>query len=178
MSSHSNNRPIDKIEEQIIVLNEKVKYLENIVEKQSNQISAQNNALYSLVGGLFSQSTQGKTIASYLELLLDNFTQENKEYYERDELNHYNKWSIWPTTRQGDEHEQRIEQLETKLNTILDIIQEEEQEENSTQEEIETHTAICYSIVSDDDSSLPDLIEISSNITDDIDDYLDEGFGY
>jgi tetrahydromethanopterin S-methyltransferase subunit G len=178
MSSNLQNTSINEIEEQITLLNEKVKCLENIVERQSKQINAQNNILYSLVGGLFSQSTQGKTIASYLELLLDNFTQEDKEYYERTELNQYNKWSIWPTTRQGDEHEERIEQLETKLNTILEIIQEEEQEENNTQEEIETHNAICYSIVSDDDTSLPDLIEISSNITDEIDDYLDEGFGY
>ena len=72
--------------------------------------------------------------------------------------------------KKGDENEKRIEQLETKLNTILEIIQEETSEPQENEEDIQTD--ICYSVVSDH-SSIPYLIECSetvSNMTDELED--------
>lgn len=172
MSNNLQPKTINEMETQMLILNEKVTHLENMLEKQSKQITNQNHVIYCLIGGLFNPSTQGKTIASHLELLFEDFTREDKEYYLRNEFNQYNKWDILPTTRQGDENEKRIEQLETKLNTILEIIQEEEL---TAQEGIELQEDVRHSIVSDD-SSVPSLMENSetnSIMTDEIDDNYD-----
>jgi hypothetical protein len=181
MSTNMQNTFVNEMEQQLLLLSEKVTHMENIIEKQSKQIKSQNHVLYCLIGGLFNQTTQGNTIASHLELLFDDFTQEDKEYYSRDEFNQFDKWSVWPTTRQGDENEQRIEQLETKLNTILEIIHEEEEEVSEYEEPeecegIELQECVQHSVVSND-SSIPDLIENSETssvitMTDDTDDDL------
>jgi hypothetical protein len=104
------------------------RYLEKKVETQSKKIEEQETAIqkltekldgvqavvYQLIGGLFNHETQGDVLEEYIKCL---FTEPTKEYTE-DELSEKNKVAIFPTTRQGDYVETKIEQLERKIDLL------------------------------------------------------------
>jgi hypothetical protein len=92
-----------------------------ILEKQSTHIErleknleGVRNVVYQLVGGLYNQRTQNGQIQSHLEHLFKN--DESEEEYVTKGGNTSN---IWPTTRQGDKHEQRLNSLEESVQNML-----------------------------------------------------------
>ena len=171
MSSNSLNMFENEMcimKEQLLLITNKVKHMEKVIETQREKIEQNNIVIYNLINGLFNHSNQSRTIIEYTEMIFGELSEEEKEPHVS--LTNQNKWNNYPTTRQGDENEKRIEQLETKLNTILEIIQEETSEPQENEEDIQTD--ICYSVVSDH-SSIPYLIECSetvSNMTDELED--------
>ena len=105
--------------------------LEAKVEEQATQIAAlqsklenTNYVVYNLLGGLFCQRTQGLPLRDHLDILHGKMEigsmeigstsdKEQKKFME--ELSSKSKWTIWPTTRQGDSNEARIGALEALL---------------------------------------------------------------
>ena len=92
--------------------------LEPIVPKQiefesriydlETKLSAAQETIFQLLGGLFNQETQNQTLDNHMKFLYAGRTLTDEEIEE----------SRWPTTRQGDENAERIEQLE-KDNALL-----------------------------------------------------------
>lgn len=85
--------------------------LRNELEKTKSALDAAQQSIYQLIGGLYNPKTQGKTLEKDINVLLGNhvdtvITGESK----------------WPTTRQGDANEKRIEELEKKVEASQQVI--------------------------------------------------------
>ena len=166
---------INEMREQLLLLTNKVQLMERVIEKQAEKLENNNRVICSLVNGLFNHSNQIGTITEYTEMIFGELSEEEKEEYEN--LPDNNRWGNYPTTRQGDEHEQRIETLEAKLNNILEIIEEEESSQYSNRvypEQVYPENT-NYSVVSGN-SLISQMIEgndASSIMTDEIEDDFD-----
>ena len=108
------------------------RYLENKVEQQAAQLEQQaadiralteklegvHSVVYQLVGGLYCQHSQVQAMTSHLnDLFPEDYTNRSR-FEEPDD----SKWSIWPTTRQGDNCERRISELEKDLESAIAAI--------------------------------------------------------
>jgi len=132
-----NKNPVKRTLMNIHQVVENGRHLENLIEQQNEKIREQQatiqnltsevegikNIIYQLVGGLFNEKTQGKIIDNHLSMIS---MQVHKPYEEGDsnDLQDESKWSIWPTTRQGDDCEKRIEELER----IVEQLKNEDQD--------------------------------------------------
>jgi hypothetical protein len=88
---------------------------ETKIENQSAKLERAIYAIYQLHGGLYSQNTQCYTITYNNALLYGEPLPESPLILE-DLLREDN----WPTTRQGDKHELRIQQLEETIKQLED----------------------------------------------------------
>ncbi len=139
--------------------NDEIKNLREIIDKQSKTIEGIHHCIYQLVGGLYCQSTQAKMIDQHLEVL----------GFENCDINSKNTHpsGIWPTTRQGDSNQKRIEELENTIREMLlypgqaritPIFNDDQQDDYLLMRKHEN------SLMNDDDSisthsSMPDLVE-------------------
>lgn len=89
------------------LLEKKVEEQDTKIKKLEEKLEGVHGAVYCLISGLFNQRLQGSTIHGYLEQLFPN---EYKRPYESEK--EVSKWDMWPTTRQGDCNEARLERLE------------------------------------------------------------------
>lgn len=117
--------PIKETKMNIHQIVDNCRYLEGIVEAQQKQIEAQQKQIeeltritsrvegevYQLFGGLFNQTTQRGTLNLHIKMLGVDINEDVS-------VPNTSKWDNWPTTRQGDENERRIEELEKKLATV------------------------------------------------------------
>jgi hypothetical protein len=87
--------------------------LRDIIAEQDAKLERAMFAIYQLHGGLFNQTTQAHMINENNAIL---FCKE-KPIHPVDPVN------IWPTTRQGDEHEERISKLEKTIDLLQKKIQ-------------------------------------------------------
>lgn len=79
------------------------------LEQKINRVE---DVVYQLVGGLFNQKTQSNMIESHLCSL-------NGTKYTG---NHVDEDTIWPTTRQGDQHEEEIKLLKHQVSKLEDTV--------------------------------------------------------
>jgi len=86
--------------------------LRDMVIVQRKQLDRALYAIYQLHGGLYNQSTQSHILERSNALLHGSSLPETP-------LGEYN---IWPTTRQGDAHEKRIQQLEQTISALEEKI--------------------------------------------------------
>lgn len=100
--------------------------LELLIEKQEQKIKQQDKdfnelwtkvedlhtVVYQLIGGLYCQKTQVGEINRNLELL--GFIKDGRNKIDE------HRWTFWPTTRQGDENERRLDELEKVVNKMVD----------------------------------------------------------
>jgi len=80
--------------------------LRKMVENHAEEIERFKSVIYQLVGGLFNQKTQKCIMKSHINELFGTSNDDTDDKEEKAED------YIWPTTRQGDEHEERIRKLE------------------------------------------------------------------
>jgi hypothetical protein len=120
-----NNNPINKTLMNIHQVVENGRHLENLIEEQAKTIEKQADAIkdlseklegvqaviYQLLGGLFHQEDQRHCARDYVSVLYTGEMRPRSRFEDRDD----SKWEQWPTTRQGDECEKRIEALEKML---------------------------------------------------------------
>lgn len=92
------------------LLEERVEKQEEIIKYQSEKILKIENVVNQLLGGLYNQSTQKNILHQHLTHLLDSPVCWSPESNIKQ-----SPWTIWPTTRQGDASEKRIEELEKVL---------------------------------------------------------------
>lgn len=96
---------------------ENCRLLEKKVEEQDAQIKNLERKLdnvqqvvLQLVGNLFNQRTQGKTIDDYISILFPGEPIYKNSF---ETVEEESKWENWATTRQGDANEERIAKLES-----------------------------------------------------------------
>jgi len=102
---------------------ENCRFLEKKVEEQAEtikelekKVEGIHNVVFNLLGGLFNQTTQSLTLEEHLDHLFPNSISKCSEYKNTSE------WGFWPTTRQGDNNERRIEELEKKFTDAIDTL--------------------------------------------------------
>jgi hypothetical protein len=84
--------------------------LRKMVESYANEIERCKGVVYQLVGGLFNHKNQNSIMNSHINELFGTSNEDNKEEKAQE--------SIWPTTRQSDEHEERIRKLEETVQKL------------------------------------------------------------
>ena len=105
---------LSQVVENARLLEERVTKQEEIIEYQATKIEKIENVVYQLLGGLFNQSTQSEVLNQNLNNLLD----DNEVCWSPTNGDSKSKWAIWPTTRQGDDSEVRIQKLENELKQV------------------------------------------------------------
>jgi hypothetical protein len=176
-----NNHPVPQTMMNIHQVVENGRHLENLIEKQNKKLEEQeltikklesklegiHAVVYQLIGGLFNQGNQREIIEEHTKCLFPETTQE----YTEDALPEKSIWEIYPTTRQGDECERRVEALEQTIRDMLSYDcpepQEHHYEENYEEAELLHRCNVNY-IYNDNaslstHSSMPDLIECGSD---------------
>jgi hypothetical protein len=114
-----------QIVENCRLLEKKVEEQEEKIKKLEAKLEGVHTVVYQLLGGLFNQREQGYILDKHLAYLFSETLPQS--------LMETSKWGIWPTTRQGDENERRIERLEAALMPQLatfDLSDEDEEVED------------------------------------------------
>ena len=93
-------------------LEEKVQQQDDAIYELQEQVKGLQDVVFKLVIGLYCENTQGKVIDHHLGTLL----QETN--YKPNKFQDLSKWTIWPTTRQGDDCERRIDELEKQMKKL------------------------------------------------------------
>ena len=109
-----NKNPIQRTLMNIHQVVENGRHVENLVQEQAKKIEELERKLdgvhqvvYQLLGGLYCQHSQTDILQHHIRVL---FCKEDEN-----PMCNNSQWGIWPTTRQGDECERRIEALENAL---------------------------------------------------------------
>jgi hypothetical protein len=82
--------------------------LKHIIAAHAGQIERNTQVIYQLLGGLFNQRNQVSILESHKNSLFGDACKNEVSIEE----------VVWPTTRQGDAHEERIKFLEEKLRQL------------------------------------------------------------
>ena len=90
----------------LLQITAKLDRIEKEKEEKEEEISGLKETMRQLIGGLFCQRTQGDVIDLHLAVMNGDSEREEKIKIE--------EGKIWPTTRQGDENEKKIAELEAK----------------------------------------------------------------
>ena len=165
-----NKNPVQRTLMNVHQIVENGRHLEKIIDEQAekikkleNKLEGLHNVVYQLIGGLFNHETQSGIMAIHHSLMGFNNCDSND----------YNtsKWGSCPTTRQGDEHEMRINTLEQQLKSILILdytesvlTHQDEDEDDEEQDELlqkrkyEDFDDCSFST----HSSMPDLEDMDS----------------
>jgi hypothetical protein len=169
-----NNNPIKETLMNIHQVAENGRHLEKLIEEQAKKIEEQaytNEDLFEklervqavvcqLLGGLFNQEDQVHCLKSHLSVLNDGKVRTRSRFEDPDD----SKWEQWPTTRQGDECEKRIEALEKMLG-----VDNEEQDTALLSRKHLKPKHVCRGVIDDESasthSSMPDLIDDESAST-------------
>jgi hypothetical protein len=173
-----NKNPVQYTMMNIHQVVENSRHLENLVEEQKNKIQElekkmdnMDEVIRQFVGGLYCQRTQQGILENFLRVLDgEGFSQEPLP-----EDTH--NWSHWPTTRQGDDSEKRISELELYMRDVTrDICQLkypchasiapmfncEEQDSYLLMRKHENSNIDCDNDSISTHSSMPDLMDINS----------------
>ena len=82
--------------------------LESRIYDLETKLNASQETIFQLLGGLFNQETQKQLLDNHIKFLYTGRTLTDEEIDE-----------CWPTTRQGDENERRIQQLEENIDILV-----------------------------------------------------------
>ena len=95
------------------------KELRAMLAVQATQIERNKQTIYQLLGGLFNQRTQARILNVHMSGL---FVQDGASACEaaHDEAAHEDEEleNVWPTTRQGDEHSERLKEMEERFRKL------------------------------------------------------------
>ena len=87
-----------------------------IIREQALQITRLQDTVYQLLGGLYNHKKQGEMLAIHIAALKGVYSELDEN--ECDDPDYYKHW---PTTRQGDELEERMAEIEKKIATKDDV---------------------------------------------------------
>jgi len=103
------------LEKQIETQSKKIEEQDETIKRLEEKLDGVQQSVYQLIGGLFNHGNQRNILEEHINCLFPGTTHE----YTGDALSEKNKWTVYPTTRQGDECESRIEALEKQLQDML-----------------------------------------------------------
>ena len=173
---------ISQVVENARLLEERVATQEEIIEYQATKLEKIENVVYQLLGGLFNHITQEHVLNQNLNALLDN----NEVCWSPTNGAAKSKWSHYPTTRQGDDSESRIQELEKDLKQVKRFVvfhneykfsdevssDEDDEDDDDGATDVSTHSSMPgleQIHRADDDasssnsSSMPELISNDNN---------------
>ena len=104
--------------------------LRQMVVNNADELEKCKSVIFQLIGGLFNQKTQKWIGNSHTNVLLGKKYEpeaDEPEAYEEEADEEYDNCSIWPTTRQGDAHEERIDEHEERIRKLEETIQKLEE---------------------------------------------------
>jgi len=136
--------PNQELKMTISLLKNKVEEQEKTIQFLTSKMEGVSDLLYQFVGGLFCQRTQSSIINMHLNCLYDAEIQQGKreklEFEEKEEA----EINGWPTTRQGDSNEKRIEELEAQIKKLTDFgpiekVFEDDKDEDEDEDEDEDY---------------------------------------
>ncbi len=107
-----------QIVENCRLLEDKIEKQEETIKELENKLNGVHKVTTELIGGLFNQWEQQKTIYSHMGSL--GFKSTTNQKNKNSESNGI--WDIWPTTRQGDANEAKINILETQMKFLIEQI--------------------------------------------------------
>jgi uncharacterized protein Yka (UPF0111/DUF47 family) len=127
---------------------ENSRHLENLLDEQAKTIELQaetiqdlekkidgiQKTVYQLLGGLFNQRSQGEIIQSHLSQLYS----EPARVRSRFEDSADSEWDFWPTTRQGDANEEKIQCLQNEFKLLVSTLNDHA--EKGTAMELKVHS--------------------------------------
>jgi hypothetical protein len=168
---------LSQVVENARLLEERVAKQEEIIEYQATKIEKIENVVYQLLGGLFNHVTQDNFLQQHINSLLDN----NEVCWSPTNDTTKSKWSHYPTTRQGDDSEMRIQELEKDLKQVKRFVvfhnepkfsdEDSSDEEEDDDDDISPHPSMpeLEEIYSNDDTSSNSysMPELTSNDTND-----------
>jgi uncharacterized coiled-coil protein SlyX len=102
-----------KLEEQEAKLTEQADTIQELKKK----LDGLQTVVYQLLGGLFNQNSQSEILEDHLSSLFSEPRVRN-----RNEDPDNSKWEFWPTTRQGDANEEKIENLQKEFNLLAKTV--------------------------------------------------------
>ena len=159
-----NHRPVPNTMMNIHQVVENGRHLEGLVEKQNKKLEEQDATIkkleakldgvhaivYQLIGGLFNHGNQRDILEEHTKCLFP----DTKNEYTCDALPEKNKWTIYPTTRQGDDCEKRVEELEQTVRDMLkfDFHEPQEHYEDHYDEAELSHRCNINYIYNDEDN--------------------------
>ena len=144
-------------------LEKKVEEQEKTIQFLTSKMEGVSDLLYQFVGGLFCQKTQSSIINMHLNCL---YSEEIKQG-EREKLKEEDAdINSWPTTRQGDSNEKRIEALEAQIKKLTDFgpIDKVFEEEDDFCESDHEDMREDYEAEDEEDSALLSLKHMRSHI--------------
>jgi hypothetical protein len=97
--------------------------LREIIESNTDEIERCKSVIFQLVGGLFNQKTQKWIAKSHVNVLLG-------KKFELEEDEEDKVCSLWPTTRQGDDHEERMRKMEETIQKLEKQVEMMEKRQN------------------------------------------------
>jgi hypothetical protein len=159
-----NHRPVPNTMMNIHQVVENGRHLEDLIEKQNKKLEEQDATIkrleakldgvhalvYQLIGGLFNHGNQRDILEEHTKCLFP----DTKNEYTCDALPEKNKWTIYPTTRQGDDCEKRVEELEQTVRDMLkfDFHEPQEHYEDHYDEAELSHRCNINYIYNDEDN--------------------------
>jgi len=108
MSGFNTEVLLNMISEQKKIIRE----LQTKVTNTQEQCDRITSVVHQLLGGLFNQASQNGTSMNHVNMLLGDKSTG-------DEVNSPDGWGIWPTTRQGDVLERKMNELTDKVDRLL-----------------------------------------------------------
>jgi len=102
------------LESLVTAQDEEIKNLKETISELSMKLDGMHQVVYQLIGGLYCQRTQSGMID------IHNYHLGFERYKNATADHDTHSSRQWPTTRQGDENRERIEQLEEKLKSLED----------------------------------------------------------
>lgn len=99
---------------------EEIKRMKKSIKKNAKKTERVNITLYQLLGGLFDHEKQSNILKFSIHTLDGNPSID-------DGIDDPSYWGVWPTTRQGDDNEKRIKELEKTLYKISQVFTEDEE---------------------------------------------------
>ena len=115
-----NKNPVQYTKMNIHQIVENGRHLENLIKEQqtvidnlTKKLERTDSIVYQLLGGLFNKSTQSEALGYHLAILGENLEFNGMMNYDT------SKWGSWPTTRQGDECEKKITELEHIIGDMM-----------------------------------------------------------
>lgn len=152
-----NKTPVPKTMMNIHQIVDNCRYLENKVKSLEDKLEGVQFTVHQLIMGLFNKETQNNQMRRELNTL---FSDENRYKYQSKEDT--SRWTGYPTTRQGDECEDRINALEEQIKALTTFDHERVFQEEDEYADAEDNDDEASSSSSTTHSSMPDLEEVYS----------------
>lgn len=126
------------------------RYLEGKVKELEDKLEGTQLAVYQLLVGLFNEETQNNQLRRELNTL---FSDENRYKYQA--KHDTSRWSVFPTTRQGDECEARINALEEQIKALTTFDHENVFKEEGEYADAEDNDEVSSNSSNSTHSSMP-----------------------